>query len=134
MDQRLSLVTLGVRDLDRARAFYDALGWQVVQPEVEGTIFYQAHGVIIGLWGRDLLAADTVVPDSGGWGGITLAQNVDLLVEAAAAGGTVTRQGGPTEWGGYNGVFLDPEGHAWEVAHNPFWRLTPDGATLASPE
>ncbi|RKR74564.1 VOC family protein [Frondihabitans australicus] len=139
MDQRISLVTLGVRDLHRAQRFYESLGWTPVGDEVEGTIFYQAGGMVLGLWGRDELAADTVIDDAGGWGGITLAQNVGspeavdaLLRDAEAAGGTVTRQGGATFWGGYNGVFLDTEGHAWEIAHNPFWTITDDGRTLAS--
>ncbi len=110
MEQRLSLVTLGVRDLDAARQFYERLGWRSTGP-TEEVVFFQAGGVVVGLWGRSELAADTVVEDSGGWGGITLAHNVGsreavdaLLEEAGGAGGTVRRPGAPTEWGGYGGV------------------------------
>ena len=99
MEQRLSLVTLGVRDLDAARQFYERLGWRSTGP-TEEVVFFQAGGVVVGLWSRSELAADTVVEDSGGWGGITLAHNVRspeavdaLLEEAVAAGGTVRRPG-----------------------------------------
>jgi uncharacterized protein len=134
MEQRVSLVTLGVRDVARARAFYEALGWEGTSPDGE-VVFFQAGGMIVALWGRDLLAEDSAVEDSGGWGGVTLAYNtrspeeVDaVLAEAAAAGGRVARAGAPTPWGGYSGVFIDPEGHPWEVAHNPGWRLGEDGS------
>ncbi|WP_411285480.1 VOC family protein [Lapillicoccus sp.] len=136
MEQRLSLVTLGVSDLTRARAFYEALGWQAGESP-EGVVFFQTGGMVVALWGRAELAADSVVTDSGGWGGITLAHNVrspqeadQVLAEAAAAGGTVLRAGAPTDWGGYSGVFADPDGHPWEVAHNPYWPITDEGATL----
>lgn len=86
--------------------------------------------MIVALWGRDELAEDTVVTDPGGWGGITLAHNVrtaeevdNVLREAETAGATVLRAGAETEWGGYSGVFADPDGHRWEIAHNPFWHL-----------
>jgi hypothetical protein len=95
--------------------------------------------MVVALWGRAELAADTGVSDSGGWGGITLAHNVRspaevdaVLAEAERAGARVRRPGAPTEWGGYSGVFTDPDGHAWEVAHNPGWTITDDGATLLS--
>jgi len=137
MEQRISLVTLGVADLDDAREFYERLGWQSTGP-TEEVVFFQAGGMVVALWGRAELAADTVVEDSAGWGGITLAHNVrspeavdGLLEEAVAAGGTVRRPGAPTEWGGYGGVFSDPDGHCWEVAHNPVWTVTDDGRTLA---
>jgi hypothetical protein len=91
--------------------------------------------MIVALWGRDQHAEDTVVEDSGGWGGVTLAYNarspseVDaVLAEAEAAGATIPRAGAETFWGGYSGVFLDPEGHAWEVAHNPHWTIGEDGS------
>ena len=136
MEQRLSLVTLGVSDLTRARAFYEALGWQAGESP-EGVVFFQTGGMVVALWGRAELAADSVVTDSGGWGGITLAHNVrspheadQVLAEAAAAGGTVLRPAAPTDWGGYSGVFADPDGHPWEVAHNPYWPITDEGATL----
>ena len=133
MDPRVSLVTLGVADIDRARAFYDALGWEGQSPDGE-VVFYQAGGMVLALWSRALLAADSTVADGGGWGGVTLAHNVDspaavdaVLTTAEAAGATIGRPGAPTEWGGYSGVFVDPDGHPWEVAHNPHWRLDPDG-------
>ena len=134
MEQRLSLVTLGVADLARARAFYEALGWEATMVVPDEVVFFQAGGMVVGLWGRDKLAADSGVTDHGGWGGITLAHNVRspedvdaVLDQASAAGGTVARPGAPTEWGGYSGLFLDLDGHPWEVAHNPGWTLGDDG-------
>ncbi len=136
MEQRLSLITLGVADLARARGFYEALGWQAGSA-LDDVVFFQSGSMIVALWGRDELAEDTVVTDPGGWGGITLAHNVrtaeevdKVLREAEAAGATVLRAGAETEWGGYSGVFADPDGHPWEVAHNPGWTITDDGATL----
>ena len=139
MDQRISLVTLGVADLPRARAFYEALGWR--GQEVEETVFFQAGAMALVLWGRDKLAADSGVPDDGqGFDRVVLAHNVrsadevDAVVAAAAeAGATVTRRPAPTFYGGYAGVFLDPDGHAWEIAHNPGFTLTDEGA-LVLPE
>jgi catechol 2,3-dioxygenase-like lactoylglutathione lyase family enzyme len=135
MEQRVSLVTLGVRDLPRARAFYEALGWRTNAAPKDEVVFFQAGGTIIGLWGRAELAEDSGVQDSGGWGGITLAHNVrspaevdSVIAEAEAAGATVTRSGAETFWGGYSGAFTDPDGHAWEVAHNPHWTLAEDGS------
>jgi catechol 2,3-dioxygenase-like lactoylglutathione lyase family enzyme len=135
MEQRVSLVTLGVRDLPRARAFYEALGWRTNAGPDDGVVFFQAGGMIVALWGRADLAEDSGVHDSGGWGGITLAHNVRspaevdaLIAEAEAAGATVTRPGAETFWGGYSGAFTDPDGHAWEVAHNPHWTLADDGS------
>jgi hypothetical protein len=135
MEQRVSLVTLGVRDLGRARAFYEAVGWRTGAAAGDDVVFFQAGGMVVALWGRDQLAEDTAVEDSGGWGGITLAYNtrspeeVDAVIaEVEAAGGTILRPGAETFWGGYSGVFADPEGHAWEVAHNPHWTLAEDGS------
>ena len=135
MEQRVSLITLGVRDLGRARAFYEALGWTTGAAPEDDVVFFQAGGMIVALWGRDQLAEDTGVEDSGGWGGITPAYNarspgeVDaVLAEVAAAGGTILRPGAETFWGGYSGAFADPEGHAWEVAHNPHWTIAEDGS------
>jgi len=135
MEQRVSLVTLGVRDLARARAFYEALGWRTNAAPGDEVVFFQAGGMIIALWGRAELAEDSGVEDSGGWGGITLAHNVRspaevdaVIAEAEAAGATVTRPGAATFWGGYSGAFTDPDGHAWEVAHNPHWTLAEDGS------
>ena len=135
MEQRLSLVTLGVADPARARAFYEALGWVTRAKPGDDVVFFQAGGMIVALWGREQLTEDTAVEDSGGWGGVTLAYNtrspaeVDAVIaEAAAAGATIARQGAETFWGGYSGVFVDPEGHAWEVAHNPHWTVAADGS------
>jgi uncharacterized protein len=135
VDQRVSLITLGVRDLGRARRFYEAVGWKTNAAPDDDVVFFQAGGMIVALWGRDQLAEDTVVEDGGGWGGITLAYNarspaeVDgVLAEARAAGGTVLRPGAETFWGGYSGVFADPESHPWEVAHNPHWTIAADGS------
>ena len=135
MEQRVSLITLGVRDLPRARAFYEALGWKTGAEPDDDVVFFQAGSMIVALWGRDQLAADSVVEDGGGWGGVTLAHNVrspaevdDVLAQAEAAGATIGRPGAETFWGGYSGVFVDPEGHPWEVAHNPHWTLAADGA------
>lgn len=134
MDQRVSLVTLGVADPARSRAFYEALGWTGRSPDGE-VVFFQAGGIVVALWDRDLLAADSAVSDGGGWGGVTLALNVrspgevdSVLADARRAGATMGRPGAPTVWGGYSGVFLDPDGHPWEVAHNPAWRLDEDGS------
>ena len=136
MDQRVSLITLGVADFERARAFYEALGWSGESPDGE-VMFFQAGGMIMAIWSREKLAEDTAVTDNGGWGGITLAYNtrspaeVDAVIaEADAAGATIPRHGAETFWGGYSGVFVDPDGHPWEVAHNPRWTITDDGATL----
>jgi predicted lactoylglutathione lyase len=135
MEQRLSLVTLGVTDLERARSFYERLGWTTGAAPADDVVFFQAGGMIVALWGRDRLAEDSGVQDSGGWGGVTLAYNarspeeVDQVVEEArAAGATIAREGAETFWGGYSGVFLDPDGHPWEVAHNPHWTIEEDGS------
>jgi uncharacterized protein len=139
MEQRLSLVTLGVADLARARAFYGALGWKPATDDAD-VVFLQAGCMVLALWGRDELAKDSGVRDSGGWGGVTLAHNVRspaevdaVLAEAKAAGATIARAGGATFWGGYSGIFLDPDGHPWEVAHNPGWSLEPDGSVRLAP-
>jgi uncharacterized protein len=139
VEQRISIVTLGVDDLVRARAFYERMGWQ--GQEVEETVFFQAGTMALVLWGRDKLAADSGVPDDGsGFDRVTLAQNVrsaaevDMVVAAAAeAGASVTRQPATTFYGGYAGVFLDPDGHAWEISFNPGFTITDDGA-LVLPE
>ena len=135
VQQRVSLITLGVEELRRARRFYEALGWTTGAEENDDIVFFQAAGMIVALWDRDKLAEDTAVSDNGGWGGITLAHNVGsteevdgVLAEAKAAGATIARAAAETFWGGYSGVFLDPDGHAWEVAHNPFWTLREDGS------
>ena len=135
MEQRLSLVTLGVRDLARAKEFYEGLGWKTgAQPE-DDVAFFQCGGMVVALWVRERLTEDTAIEDGGGWGGVTLAYNArspeegDAVIdEARAAGGTIAREGAATFWGGYSGVFVDPEGHPWEVAHNPHWTIADDGS------
>jgi catechol 2,3-dioxygenase-like lactoylglutathione lyase family enzyme len=135
MEQRISLITLGVADLPRARAFYERLGWRGQQ--VEETVFFQAGGLALVLWGRGKLADDAGLPDPGrdGFGGMGLAQNVrsraevdELLAQAAGAGGTVTRPPRDTFYGGYAGSFTDPDGHLWEIAWNPGFALAADGS------
>lgn len=136
MQQRVSLVTLGAADLDRAGEFYRALGWQPHPTSVAGEVlFFDCGGMVVALWSRGALAADSGMVDSGGWGGITLAHNVrsrrevdDILTEAERAGATISRPAAETDWGGYSGVFVDPDGHPWEVAVNPGWPLDADGS------
>jgi uncharacterized protein len=135
MEQRVSLITLGVADLRRAREFYAALGWRVGSEPDDDVVFFQAAGMILALWDRAKLAADSSVSDSGGWGGVTLAHNVGspaavdaVIEEARAAGATIGREPAQTFWGGYSGLFIDPDGHPWEVAHNPGWILNADGS------
>lgn len=139
MEQRLSLVTLGVSDLARARSFYEALGWKTGAGPDDDVVFFQTGCHVVALWGRGQLAEDSGVDDPGGWGGVTLAHNVassaevDAVVEEArGAGARIAREPTETFWGGYSGVFVDPDGHPWEVAHNPHWRLAPDGAIVLS--
>ena len=135
MDQRLTLVTLGVQNLSRALSFYEALGWKAHATSVDGEVaFFDTGGMVVALWGRAKLAEDSGVDDRGGWGGVTLAHNVAepaqvdaILAAARAAGAVVARSAAPTPWGGYSGVFLDPDGHPWEVAVNPGWPLDADG-------
>ena len=135
MEQRISVITLGVRDLARAVTFYRALGWRPVEDEHDDVFFFQSGGLVVALWGRDQLAEDSCVTDGGGWGGVTLAHNVrspaevDATIEQArTAGARIGREPAATFWGGYSGVFVDPDCHPWEVAHNPGWTLGPDGA------
>src|SRR3954466_10763677 len=138
MEQRVSLITLGVRDLAKAVAFYTALGWTPDNDfEAQDVAFFQGPGTIVALWHRDELAKDSAVDDTGGWGGVTLAYNtrsdaeVDAVIEEArAAGATIGREPAATFWGGYSAVFIDPDGHPWEVAHNPGWTLNDDGTVL----
>ena len=139
MEQRLSLITLGVADAAAARAFYERLGWRATL-EIEATVFFQAGDIVVSLWGRDKLAKDSGMTDSGGWGGVTLAHNVrspeevdEVIAQARAAGARISREPGPTPWGGYSGVFVDPDGHPWEVAHNPGFELTEAGALIVPP-
>ncbi len=138
MEQRVSLITLGVADVARARAFYEALGWAVTLAP-EDIVFFQAGDIVVALWGRHQLADDSGVDDAGGWGGVTLAHNVrtrdevgTIIDSARRAGARITREPSETFYGGYAGVFVDPDGHPWEVAHNPGLELTDDGAVRLS--
>jgi catechol 2,3-dioxygenase-like lactoylglutathione lyase family enzyme len=126
MEQRISLVTLGVTDLARARGFYESLGWTGAHQPDDEVCFFQAGGMVFGLW--------TAL---GGHGapGIELAYNVRspeevgaMLAEAERAGGTIKRPAAPADWGGTTGAFADPDGYVWEVAHNPHWTLDEAGA------
>ncbi len=134
MEQRISLITLGVDDLARARDFYErGLGW-TPSGDHDGVSFYQLPGIAFALFGRDDLAADARVPIDGRFSGITIAVNqhtesdVDaVLAQAQANGGTVLKAAEHTEWGGYSGYFADPDGHVWEVAVNPAWTINDDG-------
>jgi catechol 2,3-dioxygenase-like lactoylglutathione lyase family enzyme len=137
MEQRLTLITLGISDLDRARKFYEALGWRTGAEEGDDVVFFQAGCMVLGLWDRAKLAEDSVVTDGGGWGGVTLAYNtrdqgeVDRVIdEARAAGATIGREPAETFWGGYSGIFIDPDGHPWEVAYHPRWTIAEDGALV----
>jgi hypothetical protein len=136
MDQRITLITLGVEDLATAKTFYEALGWR--GQEVEETVFFQAGGLALVLWSRSALAADSGVPDrapDGSFDGIALAHNVRstdevdaLLRTAEQAGARITKPAADTFYGGYAGCFADPDGHVWEVAHNPGFPLAADGS------
>jgi catechol 2,3-dioxygenase-like lactoylglutathione lyase family enzyme len=139
MRQRLSLVTLGVRDKQRALKFYEALGWAGTGGSGDEPVFFQAGDMVVALWDRASLAEDSCVEDTGGWGGITLAhcvasrEEVDAITEVArGAGARIGREPAETFWGGYTSIVIDPDGHPWEIAHNPGWTLTPDGAVLLS--
>lgn len=126
MEQRISLITLGVSDLRRARQFYEAIGWTGAQQPDDEVCFFQAGGLVFGLW--------TAL---GGHGapGIELAHNVRspeavtaVLNEAAGAGGSIIRHAAIADWGGTTGAFADPDGYVWEVAHNPGWTVAADGS------
>lgn len=141
MDQRISLITLGVADLARSREFYETgLGWTKGNAE-DSVAFYQlSNGMVLGLWSREELAGDAKLPDTGAtFSGITIAFNArsraevdDVLAQAEAAGGTITKAAETQFWGGYSGYFADPDGHPWEVAFNPDWPIDESGRmTLA---
>ncbi len=135
MEQRVSLITLGVRDLERSRAFYEALGWTTGAAPADDVVFFEAGGMVVALWDRAALAEDSGVADAGGWGGMTLAHNVRspaevdaVTEEARAAGAGIVREPAETFWGGYSAAFTDPDGHPWEIAHNPRWTIRDDGS------
>jgi len=134
MEQRVTLVTLGVSDYARAKAFYAALGWSPAL-EVEETAFFQGNGVILTLWAREKLGTDMGIPDDGArWSGIALAHNVrsreevnEVIEQARTSGAEITREPSETFYGGYAGAFRDLDGHAWEIAHNPGFGLDDAG-------
>lgn len=136
MEQRLSLVTLGVRDMAKSRAFYEKLGWVAdAKAGNEQVTFFQLGGIILGLYGLEALAEDAHQTVGSGFGGITLAHNArtkdevdDLLAEAEAAGARILKPAEEVFWGGYSGYFADPDGHAWEIAWNPFFPIAEDGS------
>jgi len=138
--QSVSLITLGVVDYQRAKSFYEGLGWTVAV-DIEETAFFQANGVVLVMWAREKLAADSGIEDGGAdWSGIALAHNVasrgdvDRIIEQARKlGGTVAREPAETFYGGYAGVFRDLDGHAWEIAHNPGFGLAEDGSVILKP-
>jgi predicted lactoylglutathione lyase len=140
MEQRLSLVTLGVRDMARARGFYERLGWRASSASNEAVTFFQAGGVVFGLYSREALAEDaSVSPDGSGFSGVALAHNTQsreavdaVIAEAEAAGGTVVKPAEDVFWGGYSGYFADPDGHLWEVAWNPHFPFD-DAGNLVVP-
>ena len=135
MEPRLTLVTLGVADMARARRFYETLGFKASAASNAHVTFFQAGGTVLGLFGRAALAEDTHVPDSApGFSGVSLAHNcrseaeVDaVLAEAGAAGARLLKSGQKVFWGGYSGYFADPDGHLWEVAFNPHFPLDAAG-------
>lgn len=137
MDPRISLVTLGVNDLAKSRAFYERMGWSASDASNDDVVFFQAGGMILGLFGRAALAEDAGVADTdvSAFSGITLAYNgrdkaeVDaVLAEAVEAGGTLVKPAHDVFWGGYSGYFADLDGHLWEVAWNPFFPIAEDGS------
>ena len=138
---RISLITLGVADLARSRAFYEALGWTASKASQASVVFFQGNGFALALFGRDALAADAGIEDSRpGFSGITLACNgrskeeVDAAyARALAAGGRAVKAPHDVVWGGYSGYFADPDGHIWELAHNPFFPLDADGNLVLPP-
>jgi predicted lactoylglutathione lyase len=139
VQQRVSLITLGVADVGIAKTFYERLGWRV-RLDVEETVFFQIGGSLLAIWGRDKLAQYSGVTDGGSWGGVALSHNVrspeevDRVIEQArAAGGRIGREPSATGYGGYAGVFIDPDGHPWEVAHNPGFELGDDGSVKLPP-
>ncbi|NKB44567.1 MAG: VOC family protein [Alphaproteobacteria bacterium] len=142
MDPRISRVTLGVEDMKRSRAFYETLGWKASPQSNDDVTFFQAGGSIFGLYGRAGLADDANVEDTpSGFRGVALSYNardradVDaVLAEAVAAGAALVKEAEDAFWGGYSGYFADPDGHLWEVAHNPYWVIGEDGSMVLDPD
>ena len=135
MDQRYSMVTLGVEEIARARKFYEDLGWTASAASNENVVFFDMGGYVLGLYGRIPLSDDCGLSAEGsGFRAVALAQNVrseadvdSTLAEAVAAGAMLIKPGEKVFWGGYSGYFADPDGHLWEIAHNPFFPLDEKG-------
>lgn len=135
MDQRVSVITLGVSDMVRGRQFYEKLGWKAGGPSNDDVTFFDLGGYVLGLYGREPLAKDCLQdPEGSGFRGVALAHNVrsevevdDTLAEAVAAGALLVKPGEKVFWGGYSGYFADPDGHLWEIAYNPFFPLDEQG-------
>jgi catechol 2,3-dioxygenase-like lactoylglutathione lyase family enzyme len=134
VEQRLSLITLGVADVARSRRFYEALGWRASGASEADVTFFQLGGIALSLWGRAELARDAQVPDGSGFGGVALAHNARsrgggdaILEEARASGARILKPAHEAFWGGYAGYFADPDGHPWEVAHNPDFPIDAEG-------
>ena len=143
MDQRISLVTFGVSDMTRAKAFYEAMGWTPSGGDGEAVCFFQMPGCVFGLYGYDALTEDSGQPvgDKDKFGGITISYNVEsesavdaLLAQAESCGGVIARPAIKQFWGGYSGYFADLDGHAWEIAYNPHWTITQSGETRLGSE
>lgn len=138
MEQRVSIVTLGVLDLERSRRFYELLGWRQSKASAPDIIFFQAGGIALALYPRTELAKDAHLPaEGGGFGGMTLAYNTrarddvdSVMAQAAAAGGKILKPAEQVFWGGYSGYFADPDGFVWEVAWNPSFSIADDGSIL----
>jgi uncharacterized protein len=136
MEPRISAITLGVNDMAAAQRFYQAMGWTPHPTSQEAVTFYQANGMVLCLFGRDALAQDAHIKDTqAGFGGMTLAYNVRtkdevafVLAQAEKTGGKILKPAQDVFWGGHSGYFADPDGHVWEVAHNPFWTVQDNGA------
>jgi uncharacterized protein len=139
VDQRVSVITLGVADVGRAQRFYEKLGWRVddgIDDDKDHIVFFQVPGMIVSLWDRSKLAGDGGIDDPGGWGGVTIGHCVGspeevtrILAVAQEAGATISSPGRQRVWGGYSGIFRDLDGHSWEIQHNPSWTVRDDGST-----
>ncbi|MFC3165284.1 VOC family protein [Ciceribacter thiooxidans] len=135
LERRISIITLGVEDLQRSTAFYEKLGWRHSAASQEAITFMKLKGIVLALFSREALAADAgVAPGTGGFSGVTLAQNVESPAEvdrvidfAVSCGASLVKSPREVFWGGYSGYFADPDGHLWEVAHNPFFPLDEEG-------
>lgn len=145
-EPRISIVTLGVGDMNRSRAFYEALGWEAMDASNENVTFFQGRGIVLGLYGHEALAEDAGVAGEGvavtpGFRGVALAYNCRSEAEtdaafgqALACGAKAVKRPEKVFWGGYSGYFADPDGHLWEVAHNPFAPMDKDGHLAMEPE